>query len=83
MRGGVLFCLAWPGVCGGVPFCPARHRCSVLSGAARYARQCCGSVIGGPGSLVALTDDPVIIGASDPRSWHCSGHAAQRCVKVG
>jgi len=70
---------------GGLPFRPVRHtrRCSVLSGAARYARRCCGSIIGGPGSLVALPDDLVIIGASDPRSRRCSPHAAQRCVKVG
>ena len=74
---------AWGGMYGGLPFCPVRHtrRCSVLSGAARYARRgsilsgvarclrrCCGSVIGGPGSLVVLPDDLVIISASDPRS---------------
>ena len=83
MRGGVPFCLARPGMRGGVPFCLALHtrrcsvlsgvaryarRCSVLSGAARYARRCCGFVIGGPGSLVALPDNPVVIGVSDPRS---------------
>ena len=86
------------GICGGLPFCPVRHMrwCSVLSGAAWYARRgsvlsgavqcarrCCGSVIGGPGSLVALPDDSVIIGASDPRSRCCSRHTAQTCVKVG
>ena len=116
---GVPFCLVWPGLRGGPPFCPARHVrrslvllsaacvaffhsarggmrgslpfrpvrhtrwCSVLSAAAQYARRCCGSIIGGPGSLVALPDDPVIIGVSDPRSRRCSRHAAQRCVKVG
>ena len=69
----------------GLPFRPVRHtwRCSVLSGVARYTRRCFGSIIGGPGSLVALPDDPVIIGPSDPRSRRCSRHAAQRYVKVG
>jgi len=73
------------GMHGGLPLRPVRNaqRRSVLSGAARYARRCCGSVIGRPGSLVALPDDPVIIGVSDPRSRRCSHHAAQRCVKVG
>ena len=82
MCGRIPFSLAWPGVHGGVPFRPARQRCSVLSGVARYVRWCCGSIIGGPGSLVTLPDDAVISGASDPRSWRCSRHAAQRCVKV-
>ena len=70
---------------GGLLFRLVRHtwRCSVLSGKARYARRCCRSVIGGPGSLVVQPDDPVIISASDPRSRRCSRHAAQRCVKVG
>ena len=73
------------GMHGGLLFRPVRHtrRCSVLSGTARYARRSCGSVIGGPGSLVAQPDNPVIIGASDPRSRRCSRHAAQSCVKVG
>jgi len=55
---------------GGLPFHPVGHTrwCSVLSGVARYTRRCCRSVIGGPGSLVALPNDPVIIGVSDPRS---------------
>jgi len=85
MHGGVPFCLARPSMRGGVPFRPGRHawRCSVLSNVARCARRCCGSVIGGPRSLVALPDDPVIIGAIDPRSQRCSRHTAQRCVKVG
>ena len=81
----VFFHSARDGMRGGLPFRRVRHtrRCSVLSGAARYARRCCGSILGGPGSLVALPDDPVIIGASDPRCRCCSRHAAQRCVKVG
>jgi len=81
----VFFRSAWGGMCSRLPFRPVRHtrRCSVLSGAARYARRCCGSVIGGPGSLVALLDDPVVIGAGDPRSRCWFRHAAQRCVKVG
>jgi len=85
MHGGVPFCLARPSMRGGVPFRPGRHawRCSVLSNVAQCARRCCGSVIGGPRSLVALPDDPVIIGAIDPRSQRCSCHTAQRCVKVG
>ena len=73
------------GMCCVLPFRPVRHtqRCSVLSGAARCARRCCGFVIGGPGLLVALPDDPVVIGASDPRSRRWSRYAAQRCGKVG
>jgi len=97
MCGGLPSCPVRPSVCaavfrsarrgiyGGLPFWPARQMwgCFVLSGAAWYSRRCCRSVIGGPGSLVTLPDNPVIIGASDPRSWCCSRHAAQRCVKVG
>jgi len=83
MHGGVPFCLARPGVRGGLPFYPVRHRCFILSGTAQYVQWCCRSIIGGPGSLVALPDDPVIISASDPRSRRCSYHTAQRCVKVG
>jgi len=79
------FRFAQDGMRGSLPFRPVWHmrQCSILSGAAQYARRCCGSVIGGPGSLIALPDDPVIISASDPRSRHCSRHTAQRCVKVG
>jgi len=96
MRGGPLFCLArhtWQGsflsgaavgMCGSLPFCSAQHtrRCSILSGAARCALRCCGFVISGPGLLIAVPDDPVVIGASDPRSRRWSRYAAQRCGKV-
>jgi len=37
--GGVPFCLARPGMRGSVPFGPARHRCSVISGVAQCARR--------------------------------------------
>jgi len=97
MRGGLPSCPVRPSVCavvflsarGGMHGCLPfrlvwhRQRSSILSGAARYAWWCCLSVIGGPGSLVTLPDDLVIIGASDPRSRRCSRHTTQRCVKVG
>jgi len=69
----------------GLRFCPERStwRSSVLPSTAIGVRDrlpscrawCCGFVIGGPRSLVRLSDNPVVIGASDPRSRHSSRHS--------
>jgi len=72
MRGGLRFCPEqstwWSsilpstaiGVCNRLPSCRA---------------WCCGFVTCGPRSLVRLSDNPVVIGASDPRSGRSSRHS--------
>ena len=72
------------GMRSGLRFRSAQHtqRCSILSGAARCMRRCCGYVISGPGLLVTLRDDPVVIGVSDLRSRRWFLYAAKRYGKV-
>jgi len=72
------------GMRGGLPFRLVRHtrRCSVLSGAARYARRCCGSIKGGPGSLCWNCFSPLQCGApteaTPQQQWRQQRHGEQR-----
>jgi len=78
-------CGRLPDLHGGLQFCPVRSTwwSSLLPSTAISVRdqlpwchaRCCGFVIGGPRSLVRLSDNPVVIGTSNPRSRHSSCHS--------
>jgi len=78
------FLSARGGMRGGLPFRLVRHtrRCSVLSGAARYARRCCGSIKGGPGSLCWNCFSSLRCGApteaTPQQQWRQQRHGEQR-----